>query len=85
MTLKPVDGDGFNPSVELTILQVRGTACRHKKSRHGDGFSVWWRRRESNPRPQVLRHRLYMLIHAFCFNRQQPDGRGKLTAIPVRF
>jgi len=27
-------------------------------------------------------------LHAYpvyCFNRQQPDGQGQLTAIPVRF
>lgn len=46
---------------------------------------IWWRRRESNPRPQALRLRLYMLIRVYCFNRQQPDGQGQLTAIPVRF
>ena len=25
----------------------------------------WWRRRESNPRPQVLRYKIYMLSHRF--------------------
>ena len=29
----------------------------------------WWRRRESNPRPQALRLRLYMLSHVFVFSR----------------
>src|SRR3569833_332496 len=43
----------------------------------------WWRRRESNPRPQVLRLRLYMLIHIYCFNRLLPDGQGRQTAIPL--
>src|SRR5690606_17606615 len=28
----------------------------------------WWRRRESNPRPQVLCLRLYMLIRVYSFN-----------------
>jgi hypothetical protein len=46
---------------------------------------VWWRRRESNPRPQIRRRRLYMLIHAFKFNRKLPDGQGKQTAILVSF
>ena len=26
------------------------------------GVYIWWRRRELNPRPPALRHRLYMLI-----------------------
>jgi len=26
---------------------------------------IWWRRRESNPRPQVLCLRLYMLIRVY--------------------
>ena len=26
---------------------------------------IWWRRAESNRRPQVLCHRLYMLIHVY--------------------
>ena len=46
-------------------------------------FVYWWRRRESNSRPQVLRHRLYMLIRAFVFNCRLPDGQGRPTAIPV--
>ena len=42
----------------------------------------WWRWRELNPRPQILRLRLYMLIPAFGFNCQLPDGQGRQTAIP---
>jgi hypothetical protein len=45
----------------------------------------WWRRRESNPRPQALCHRIYMLIHVYYFNQQLPDGQGQLMAIPVEF
>ena len=44
----------------------------------------WWRRRESNPRPQALCHQLYMRSHVYCFNRQQPDEQGTLTAIPLK-
>ena len=45
------------------------------------GRSIWWRRRESNPRPQVLCRRIYMLIPVYCFNRLLPDGQGKQPAI----
>jgi hypothetical protein len=45
----------------------------------------WWRRGESNSRPQVFRHWLYMLIHVILFNQQLPDGQGRLMAIPDKF
>jgi hypothetical protein len=45
-------------------------------------LGVWWRRRESNPRPQALCHQLYMRSHVYCFNRRQPDEQGTPTAIP---
>jgi hypothetical protein len=35
---------------------------------NGVGFpwtSIWWRRAESNRRPRILRHRLYMLIRVY--------------------
>ena len=42
-------------------------------------FDFWWRRRESNPRPQALRHRLYMLIPDLvltaCYPPDQEDKR----------
>ena len=45
----------------------------------------WWRRRESNPRPQILRLWFYMRSRVFTFNRLHPDGQGKQTASPVCF
>jgi len=36
-----------------------------KANPSGLALWCWWRRRESNPRPQALRLRLYMLIHAY--------------------
>ena len=36
---------------------------------------VWWRRRESNPRPQVLCLRLYMLIRSINLVEGYPSGR----------
>jgi len=35
----------------------------------------WWRRRESNPRPQALHPRLYMLILSITFAVCYPTGR----------
>ena len=35
----------------------------------------WWRRRESNPRPQVIRFRLYMLIRPINLIEGYPVGR----------
>ena len=42
----------------------------------------WWRWRELNPRPQILRLRFYMLIRVFGFNCLLPDWQGRQTAIP---
>jgi len=36
---------------------------------------IWWRRRESNPRPQVLRPWLYMLIRSIDLVDGYPTGR----------
>jgi len=45
-------------------------------------FSIWWRRGELNPRPQVLRHKVYMLIPLFWFSQWLPVGPRKSPAIP---
>jgi hypothetical protein len=50
-----------------------------------DSAVGWWRRRESNPRPQALCLRLYMLIRVYLFNCGLPDGQGSPTASPVCF
>jgi len=43
----------------------------------------WWRRRESNPRPQALYYRIYMLIRAFNLTASYPAGREDLR--PAQF
>ncbi len=43
----------------------------------------WWSRRESNPRPQALRSKIYVRSHIHCSHRALPDGQGKRTASPV--
>ncbi len=39
------------------------------------GYLNWWRRRESNPSPQVIRFRLYMLIRPINLIKGYPVGR----------
>ena len=43
----------------------------------------WWRRRESNPRPQALRPRLYMLSPPFVLTASNPTDRARSTASPL--
>jgi hypothetical protein len=40
----------------------RGDQTIKNPNRERLRFCKWWRRRESNPRPQVLRPEVYMLI-----------------------
>src|SRR5690554_2658613 len=45
------------------------------------GIGKWWRRRESNPRPQALRSELYMLIPSL-FSRRATRRTGKTRSQP---
>jgi len=48
---------------ELATLVRLAPSAQMKKARPmGEPFSIWWRWRESNSRPQVLRAEVYMLI-----------------------
>ena len=51
--------NGISPATDAGLILT--TFATQKNHREG-GLFVWWRRRESNPRPQVIRFRLYMLI-----------------------
>jgi len=42
---------------------------------------AWWRRRESNPRPEALLPGVYMLILSFGFSESGPPAGG-LPIIP---
>ena len=54
------------------------------------GLRYWWRRRESNPRPRILRPQLYMLSRVFVLTACDPTGRttdgesGKVLTNPPR-
>jgi len=45
---------------------------------------IWWRRGESNPRPKVLRPRIYMHSSPFSLVLRQHDVRGAPQDQPVR-
>lgn len=43
---------------------------------------MWWRRRESNPRPKIIRTGVYILIPNFGFRPSGPLRTGSLKAYP---
>ena len=54
---------GFPADLWTRYASPTRTAPTNKKSHPGGvAFSVWWRWRESNSRPQALRYEIYMLI-----------------------
>lgn len=63
----------------LTILwtqRVRFNGVSTKQKNHPmGGFYVWWRRRESNPRPQILRFRIYMFSSSINLTLRYPMNR----------
>ena len=71
------------PSQHLCILHIIArNADSHphypnkQKGHRVVTFCVWWRRRESNPRPQVLCQRLYMLIPPIVLTASNPTDRA---------
>jgi len=57
---------------------------KKKKGPRGALFHFWWRRRESNPRPKVLRPRIYMHSSPFSLVLRQHDVRSAPQDQPVR-
>jgi hypothetical protein len=55
-----------------------------KSHRKGD-FLCWWRRRESNPRPQALRLWIYMLIRSINLVDGYPTGRENQRRVWISF
>jgi hypothetical protein len=56
----------------------------HKKATARVAFFVWWRRGESNPRPKVLRPRIYMLSALFDLILRQHNVQGAPQNQPVK-
>ncbi len=50
--------------------------AKKKANREWLALGEWWRRRESNPRPQVLRPRFYMRSQLFNLTAGLPSGRN---------
>jgi len=76
-----ITGSTRNACEPGTHLLIRANSP-NKKNRHKAGCFVWWRWRESNPRPQALCRRFYMFSRLYCFNRLLPERQGKQTASP---
>ncbi len=58
--------------------RVRGNwrdQARKNPNRERLGFQYWWRWRELNPRPQILRFRYYMFFLFFILVSGYPTGR----------
>src|SRR5690606_27760528 len=78
-------GRGQGPDAEVRRLsqeapRTRGNQrdqARKSPNRERLGFWYWWRRRESNPRPQALRSRTYMLSRLFDSRRALPKRQGR--------
>ena len=65
--------------------QHRGNGQKKSQPDKGWDFTLWWRRRESNPRPQALCRRFYMRSLSFDLTGGSPDRQGDLPAIPKGF
>ena len=61
------------PAILWTRL-VRFTHTNKKAPPFQVRLFYWWRRGESNSRPQALRHRIYMLIPFFSLTSSYPMG-----------
>jgi len=62
------------------ISGMPSTANRpEKRARREPGPCRWWRRGESNPRPQALRLEVYMLSRVFGLVFRLPTRQGHLT------
>ena len=74
---QPIGSD----SIDFHIIIFDGnyltkTTISHKQKNHPKVVSsIWWRRGESNPRPQILRFQLYMLISSIILTRRYPMNR----------
>ena len=56
-----------------------------KATRKMGDLCYWWRWRELNPRPQALRHRLYMLISSINLTLYYPTNRENTERFWISF
>ncbi len=64
--------NGISPAPDTDLIR---TPSINKKGHPLGDLSYWWRRRESNPSPQVIRLWLYMLIRSISLIEGYPIGR----------
>jgi|GEM_PF-855638 len=90
MLLRKLRGDMLSIAARCWSNPAWGSASAplrvQKKPPQGWLFLFdWWRRRESNPRPQALCRRFYMRSLSFDLTGGSPDRQGDLPAIPKGF
>ena len=78
---------GRSPKSAGTPTKARKPAPSRKEKANGEQLALgeWWRRRESNPRPQVLRPRFYMRSQLFNLTAGLPSGRNDLRRARLGF
>ena len=86
-------GNGMHPNRASALAAASSRGFQAKKrtfpeaKRPGDypSPSIWWRRRESNPRPQDLDHRIYMRSLSFVFDTPGLRRTGSPGCEPACF
>ena len=78
--------DDLRNGVEVQASRRRGAPTSSSRRRSpARRARCWWRRRESNPRPQALHSRTYMLSRLFDSRRHYPSGREDDRPAQERF
>ena len=74
--LRHVAMDGKGPAVMLPeTAPTLGLRAKKIPTDKSWDFTFWWRRGELNPRPQVLRYKIYMRIRSIVLITGYPIGR----------
>jgi len=75
-------GGQFVTRVRRTRPNVNGVSLRPRRA---PGTGKWWRRWELNPRPQALRHRIYVRVQPIDLAACYPAGGENTRPAPERF
>jgi hypothetical protein len=62
-----------------------GGQARKRARRLSEPLYIWWRWRELNPRPQILRFRYYMFFLFLILTRSYPTGRENHWRFRISF
>jgi hypothetical protein len=75
---EPACQRGYTPTDEVGLDSSLGKVCTWQVPRISPGnLHIWWRRGESNPRPQALHFRLYVRSCLFGFSPHATRAAGK--------